>query len=289
MTIPYAMILGVNTWNSLRCRLMDEKNIKLYADAMVSSGLLDAGYRYLIMDDCWSERVNGRLVAHRKRFPRGLKYISDYVHDRGLLLGIYSDRGVKTCAGFAGSGGHEVEDALMFARNNINLLKYDSCYATSHRRQALAEYRRMETALIPYNITLQVCGWNTWYAREQIGSTWRISSDVEDWPHLYRAVRANENLSAYGPGNDPDMLLGTLSNNQLRTQFSLWSIMSSPLILGMDPGAMSHWQLNTYTNRDVINVQQNAIQGVYGIIPYVVGETFSRTLKTGQVLWIKTP
>lgn len=273
--------MGVNTWNSFRCDNVTAVNIKAFADVMVSNGLKDAGYQYVNMDDCWStgrDPHTGELIADPSAFPLGMNELSDYVHKKGLLLGIYGDRGVKTCAGRPGSLDFEEQDAKTYAAWEIDYLKEDSCFAKFDHDSAFREYRKMRNALnaTGRHIYLSLCGWNEWYAEagKDIGNSWRIAADSDDWPHVYIAARTNERLAQYAtPGgwNDPDMLIGSVQSNaiyitprQQRTQFSLWSIMSAPLLIGSDLQTLSKHDLDTLTNMKVIGVNQDVKASAQG-------------------------
>jgi alpha-galactosidase len=275
--------MGVNTWNSLRCTdAVNARNIKRFADAMVAKGLARKGFDTLVIDDCWSLPVRHpdtrKLQADPAAFPGGMRPVADYVHGLNLTLGMYSDRGTKTCAGRPGSGGFETIDAEYFAKDvGIDLLKYDSCFATSDRDTAFAEYGRMRDALnhTGRRVTFQACGWNAWYAPEgaKLANTWRIGADADDWLHIYRGIRTNEALGSFaGPGhfNDPDMLVGSgkdtavfITPEQSRTQFNVWAVMASPLIIGASLTDMTSWDLETYSNSKVIEVNQDPL-GIQG-------------------------
>eukprot|EP00947_MAST-08B_sp_MAST-8B-sp1_P004844 g4844.t1 len=292
-------VMGFNTWNSLRCTSrLNAANLKAFADSIVSTGLRDLGYTTLAVDDCWSttsrDPLTGKLRADPVAFPgpRGMGDVADYVRSKNLTVGMYGDRGSRTCAGRPGSGGHEAADAEYFAVDiGVSLLKYDSCYASSDRATAFAEYGAMRDALnaTGRRINFQVCGWNSWYAPTggALGNSWRIAADADDWVHIYRAIRTNENLGKYaGPGhfNDPDMLVGSGSGSspgsgsgsgsdaaaavsitpqQSRTQFNMWAVMAAPLMIGASLTDLTAWDRETYSNADVIAVDQDPL-GVQG-------------------------
>lgn len=168
-------------------------------------------------------------------------------------------------------------DAQTFADWGVDYLKEDSCFSISGRKEALAQYRRMRDALnqTGRHIFFSLCGWHAWYAQSgrELGNSWRIGGDVGDFPSLYNAIRSSELLDQYaGPGgwNDPDMLVGSspgasiqLTPTQSRMQFSMWAILAAPLLLGTRPSLMTSWDLETYSNTDVISVSQDAL-GVQG-------------------------
>jgi hypothetical protein len=279
--------MGINTWNSLRCTSkLNAINLMHIADNLVASGLSDLGYKILSIDDCWSmpsrDPRTGKLRADPQSFPKGVADVANYVRALNLSLGMYSDRGSYTCAGRPGSGGHEKIDAEYFAIDvGISLLKYDSCYASSDHKIAFQAYGAMRDALnkTGKHINIQVCGWNAWYAPHgnDLGNSWRIAADSDDWIHIYRAIRTNENLSKYaGPGhfNDPDMLVGSgkdaaisITPKQSRTQFNMWAVMAAPLMIGASLTDMTDWDFETYSNVDVIAIDQD-ILGIQGIPVY---------------------
>ena len=153
--------MGWNSWNTFTDDI-NEQLIKDTADKMVSDGYLAAGYEYLVIDDCWSKKErdeNGMLVADEKKFPNGMKAVADYVHSKGLKFGMYSCCGVKTCAGYPGSFGHEFDDANYFASVGIDLLKYDNCYHPGS--PSYQSYNRMALALrsTGREILFSACNW----------------------------------------------------------------------------------------------------------------------------------
>jgi len=273
--------MGYNTWNDFRCDNITARNVMRVADAIVDTGLGAVGYSYINIDDCWAVSRNPHtfeLVPDPIAFPDGMKAVADYVHGKGLRFGIYTDRGPLTCANRTGSAGFEGVDAETFASWGVDFLKEDSCYADSdHHDVAIADYMRMRDALNATGrpIFFSLCGWHTWYAPvgRSLGNSWRISGDVSDWSSVYAAAQLNSELSPFaGPGgwNDPDMLVGSSAGGaihntpeQSRTQFSLWSIMASPLLIGSNLLGMSKYDLETYSNTEVIAVNQDAL-GVQG-------------------------
>ncbi|GHP02064.1 hypothetical protein PPROV_000082000 [Pycnococcus provasolii] len=269
--------MGYNTWNDFRCNDISASNVKKVADAMAANGLARAGYRYLNIDDCWAVRREPetmRIVADPAAFPEGIKPVADYVHGKGLLFGIYTDRGNATCAGRPGSRGFEGLDAATYASWGVDYLKEDSCWADSgHQDVAFADYARMRDALNATGrpIYFSLCGWYPWYSSvgNTLGNSWRIWGDVNGWGSVYTAAQVNAKLFPNaGPGgwNDPDMLVGSSphaavynSPEQSRTQFSLWAAMSAPLLIGSNVLNMSTWDLETYTNAEMIAVNQDAL------------------------------
>lgn len=265
--------MGYNTWNDLRCDNISAAAIRELADALVDLGLDRLGYKYLNVDDCWATAYGpgDKLVEDPAAFPEGIGAVADYVHSRGLLFGIYSDRGWRTCALRPASGGLESTHALQFAAWGVDYLKYDSCWATDAEGAAFDEYDAMRDALNATGrpMLYSLCGWRSWYAPRGagLGNSWRISHDVNSWEDVYVAVRTNEALGQYaGPGgfNDPDMLIGSspeaaahLTPMQVQTQFSLWAIMAAPLLIGSRLREMPRGDLETYSNEEIIAVNQD--------------------------------
>lgn len=269
--------MGWNSWNRFACKI-DEATIRATADAIVSSGMKDAGYRYVVIDDCWhgTRDADGFISEDRTRFPAGIKALADYVHSKGLLFGIYSDAGAKTCGGRPGSQGHEYQDALQYARWGADYLKYDWCSTGS--RNSEEAYALMADALRASGrqIVLSICEWGStrpWLWATRIGNLWRTTPDIIDhWDgkHGYSLgllpiVDRNAELAAFaGPGhwNDPDMLEvgnGGMTDIEYRSHFSLWAMMAAPLIAGNDVAAMSPATAAILLNRDVIAVDQDPL------------------------------
>ncbi|MEH3041633.1 MAG: glycoside hydrolase family 27 protein [Sphingomonas paucimobilis] len=269
--------MGWNSWNKFACNV-NEKVIRATADAIASNGMKDAGYEYVVIDDCWhgTRDANGFITEDRERFPRGLKALGDYIHAKGLKFGIYSDAGTKTCGGRPGSQGHEYQDAIQYARWGVDYLKYDWC--STGVRNAEEAYATMADALKASGrpILFSMCEWGNnrpWLWGQKIGNMWRTTGDITDkWTgkHNYSwgvasIVDMNEPLWPYaGPGhwNDPDMLEvgnGGLTDVEYRAHFSLWAMMAAPLIAGNDVATMNQTTRDILLNREVIAVDQDKL------------------------------
>jgi alpha-galactosidase len=287
--------MGWNSWNKFACTI-NEKVVRETADAMAANGMRDAGYRYVVIDDCWhgARDRDGVIAADAMKFPSGIKALADYVHAKGLKFGIYSDAGRKTCGGRPGSQGHEYQDAITYARWGVDYLKYDWC--STYGRNAEEAYALMADALrsTGRDIVLSICEWGgskPWEWAGKIGNLWRTTGDIRDaWrgPVTYSLgmidiVDRNEPLHARaGPGhwNDPDMLEvgnGGMTDTEYRAHFSLWAMMAAPLIAGNDVVAMSRQTRAILLNRDVIAVDQDPL-GVQGRRVRVDGDS---------ELWVK--
>jgi alpha-galactosidase len=269
--------MGWNSWNKFGCNV-NEALIRRTADAIAASGMRDAGYRYVVIDDCWEGPRDeaGNITADRERFPSGMRTLSDYVHQRGLLFGLYSDAGRTTCGGRPGSQGYEFQDARTYAGWGVDYLKYDWC--ATGTRNAEEAYALMADALraTGRDIVLSICEWGNnqpWLWAANIGNLWRTTGDVFDrwegvdrWMHgVMDIVESNEPLWPYaGPGhwNDPDMLEvgnGGMSDSEYRAHFSLWAMMAAPLMAGNDVAAMDSATRDILTNREVIAIDQDAL------------------------------
>ena len=277
--------MGWSSWNKFQGNI-DEDIIKSIADAMVSCGLKDAGYTYINIDDCWHGKrdAGGFIQADPKHFPHGIKALADYVHSRGLKLGIYSDAGSETCAGRPGSLGHEYQDALQYARWGIDYLKNDWCNTTNINAQGAYQLMRDALHAASRPIFFSMCEWgdnHPWRWAKGIGDSWRIGPDIwcsfdstRIFPTYIQCsvidcINRNDSLRSYaGPGhwNDPDMLeVGNgLSVNQDRAHFTMWCMMASPLILGNDVRNMSDETKAILTNKDLIAIDQDKL-GVQGL------------------------
>jgi alpha-galactosidase len=276
--------MGWNSWNKFGCNVSDEL-VRGMADAMVKSGMKDAGYQYIVIDDCWqvSRDASGNIVADAQHFPNGIKALADYVHSLGLKFGIYSDAGSKTCAGRPGGLGHEYQDAIMYASWGVDYLKYDWCNTTT--QDAKSSYANIRQALDASGrpIVLSICEWGSakpWlWAREIGGNLWRSSGDIQDrwvgkreWNPgnccsygMLDIVDQEADLYSYaGPGhwNDPDMLEvgnGGMTTTEYQAHFSLWALLAAPLIAGNDLRNMTPEIHDILTNKEVIAIDQDPL------------------------------
>ncbi len=220
--------MGWNSWNTFTWEISD-KLIREAADAMADSGLKEAGYEYIVIDDCWSEKQrdsNGRLVPDHWKFPEGIKSVADYVHGKGLKFGIYSCAGTHTCGGHPGSFEHEFDDAETFAQWGVDYLKYDYCYKPEHIPGEVL-YKRMSTALrnCGRDIMFSACNWGhddvyKWI-RESGAHLFRSTGDIQDnWESIKRLALSQIGNECYGGSfchNDIDMLVVGMhggSNNE---------------------------------------------------------------------------
>ncbi|MFJ9819670.1 NPCBM/NEW2 domain-containing protein [Streptomyces sp. NPDC101151] len=267
--------MGFNNWNSTHCRAdFDEAMVKGIADLFVNKGLKDAGYQYVNLDDCWAlpnRDANGKLVPDPARFPNGIKAVADYVHSKGLRLGIYTSAGIKTCnsAGFPGALGHEYSDAQQFADWGVDYLKYDNC--NNLGVDAKLRYKTMRDALKATGrpIVYSICEWGEnkpWEWAADDGHLWRTTGDISDsWGSMLSILKQNLPLAPYaGPGhwNDPDMLEvgnGGMTDTEYRSHFSLWSVMAAPLLIGTDLRKASQATFDILDNKEVIAVDQDPL------------------------------
>ena len=295
--------MGWNSWNKFGCDV-SEKLIKQTADIIVSSGMKDAGYEYIIIDDCWqvSRDSAGNIIADPKRFPSGIKALADYVHSKGLKFGLYSDAGTGTCQNRPGSYNHEVQDAKQYAAWDVDYLKYDWCNSTG--LDAKVQYTKMSNALknSGRDIVFGMCEWGTshpWYWAKNVGNLWRTTGDIincydckENWGGAgwLLILDQEEGLEKYaGPGhwNDPDMLEvgnGKLTFEESKAHFSFWCLLAAPLLAGNDITNMSDTTKGILTNRDAIAVDQDAL-GIQGSKKIDEGhfEVWTKPLKGGDI------
>ncbi|CAN6173813.1 unnamed protein product [Urochloa humidicola] len=268
--------MGWNSWNHFHCKI-NEQIIRQIADAMVDNGLAKLGYQYINIDDCWAaydRDSQGNLAANASTFPSGIAALADYVHGKGLKLGIYGDAGSWTCSKLMpGSLGYEVQDAKTFASWGVDYIKYDNCNNQGTNPQA--RYNAMSKALLNSgrNIFFSLCEWGvddpaTWAGG--IGNSWRTTGDIKDtWASMTTIADKNDKWASYaGPGgwNDPDMLEvgnGGMTTEEYRSHFSIWALVKAPLLVGCDIRSMSNETKEILSNQNVIAVNQDEL-GVQG-------------------------
>lgn len=270
--------MGWNSWNKFACDI-NEQLIREMADAMVTSGMKDAGYGYLVIDDCWQidRDAQGNILPDPKRFPSGMRALADYVHSKGLKFGLYSDAGTLTCQKRPGSRGYEFQDARQYAAWDVDYLKYDWC--STGTQNAPASYSIMRDALLKAGrpIVFSICEWGTskpWLWAKDVGNLWRTTGDIQDcwdckrdWGGMgvVHILDLQDGLESYaGPGhwNDPDMLEvgnGGMTITEYRAHFSLWCILAAPLMSGNDLRNMTNEVKQILTNREVIAVDQDPL------------------------------
>jgi alpha-galactosidase len=290
--------MGWNSWNKFACNI-NEQLIRETADAMATNGMKAAGYEYVNIDDCWHGKrdVQGFIHPDPERFPSGLKALADYVHAKGLKLGIYSDAGWKTCGGRPGSRGHEYQDAMSYAEWGIDYLKYDWCFVEG--LNAEGAYLTMRDALYAAGrpMVFSICEWGNnkpWTWGKKIGHLWRTTGDIYN---CFDCVKNHGSWNAWGvmqildkqeglrehagPGhwNDPDMLeVGNgMTVNEDRAHFTMWCMLAAPLIAGNDLRNMSRETLGVLANQDVIAIDQDPL-GIQG---------FKYSSKNGLEIWFK--
>jgi alpha-galactosidase len=289
--------MGWNSWNSFG-KNVSEQVIRETADAMVSSGLRDVGFTYIVIDDDWHggrDSISGLLYPDPKRFPSGIKALADYVHSKGLKFGIYSDAGTQTCGRQPGSFGFEDKDARLFAAWGADYLKYDYCFcvdrlsANNDYKMAIERYKRMGDALKATGrpIVFSICEWgprSPWlWGKEVGGHLWRTSYDVHDiWDRprtdtgpvgILTSIDVVSHLARFsGPGgwNDPDMLVvglnntgfiqgGGCNNIEYRTQMSMWCMLAAPLMVGCDIRNMNETTKTILLNKDIVAIDQDTL------------------------------
>ena len=277
-TVPYNGLaktppMGWNSWN-LFAEKINDQTVRTMADAMVSSGMRDAGYIYVNIDDTWEgvRDAQGNLQANHK-FP-DMKALADYVHSKGLKLGIYSSPGPRTCGSYPASYGHEVQDASTFASWGIDYLKYDWCSAGNiYKNDALQPvYQKMGDALgatgrpIVYSLCEYGMGSVEKWGADVSGNLWRTTGDIRDeWDSMIANVEQQVPTAPYaGPGhwNDPDMLEignGHMSDDEYRTHMSLWALVAAPLLAGNDIRSMSASTKAILLNKEVIAIDQDPL------------------------------
>lgn len=282
--------MGWNQWNTFGPKV-DEALIRQIADSMVNTGLLAAGYNYLVVDDCWSEKerdAQQRLVASHEKFPSGMKALGDYIHSKGLKFGMYSCVSEKTCGGYPGSFNHEFIDAETFAEWGVDFLKLDYCFKAEQEQGHLL-YKRMGAALANCgrDILFSACSWGEDDTKSWIKSTgahmWRSTLDLEEEWGIIKGIAlqqiALQPYNARGCFNDMDMLavgmegkgykaISACAYEEYRTHFSLWALLNSPLMIGCDIRNMSDNTKTILFNKDIIAINQD----IGGYQPYLLNK-----------------
>jgi alpha-galactosidase len=292
--------MGWNSWNTFETHI-NEQLVKQTADIMVSSGMKDAGYTYIVLDDGWMAKerdsLTGDLVPDPAKFPHGMKALVEYIHAKGLKFGLYNCAGTKTCGGYPGSRGYEYQDARLYAGLRIDYLKYDWC--NTQGITAKEAYTTMSNALKAARrpIVFSLCEWGDnqpWEWATSVGHLWRTTGDIYpcfdcEYNHgtwsswgMTRILDMRKNIRQYaGPGhwNDPDMMeVGNgMTTGEDRAHFAMWTMQAAPLIAGNDFRKMSKETKDILTNKEVIAVDQDAL-GVQG---------FRHSMKDSVDTWLK--
>jgi alpha-galactosidase len=303
--------MGWNSWNHFAGQVTDA-DIRSAADALVSTGMREAGYVYVNVDDTWQGKRDAHGVLHpNERFP-DMKALGDYLHSKGLKFGIYSSPGSRTCANYEGSLGHETQDAQMYADWGVDFLKYDLCYFQEEMRKAraahphdrdaaknlmIAAYKKMGDALAATGrpILYSLCQYGVdqpWKWGPAVGAgMWRTTDDIDDsYGRMIAIGFSQAGLSKFaGPGhwNDPDMLEignGKMSEEEYRTHMSLWVILAAPLLAGNDLARMSEADKRILLNADAIAIDQDSL-GKQGDRLYQSGDldVWTKPLSRGRV------
>lgn len=277
--------LGWNSWNTFATDI-NEELVKGIADKFIELGLKDAGYEYIVLDDGWMAKErdeNGNLIADPIKFPSGMKALADYIHAKGLKFGLYNCAGSKTCAGYPGSRGFEYQDARSYASWDVDYLKYDWC--NTEKLKAEGAYITMRDALKAAGrpVVFSICEWGDnepWKWAKDVGHAWRVTGDIincwdcevghgswSSWG-VWKIINMRKNIRKYaGPGhwNDFDMMeVGNgMTDAEDRSHFAMWSMLSSPLIMGNDLRSATKETIKTITNKEVIAINQDKL-GIQG-------------------------
>jgi len=268
--------MGWNSWNHFGCDVSAQL-IRETADAMMKGGMRDAGYQYLVIDDCWqvARDATGRLVADSVRFPGGMKPLAEYVHSKGLKFGLYTDAGRQTCQRRPGTYGSEEIDARTFAEWGVDYVKEDWC--NSEGLDGPTQYAKFRDALAKAGrpIVFSICEWGSnrpWEWGPRTGNLWRTTGDIGDrWASMIALLDLNAQYAlAASPGawNDPDMLEvgnGGMTEDEYRAHFSLWALMAAPLMAGNDVRTMPAATRDILLNKEVVAVDQDSL-GLQGML-----------------------
>lgn len=288
--------MGWNTWNTFGTNI-DEKLIRETAEAMIDSGMQEAGYIYVVLDDGWSAKERdekGNLVPDPERFASGMKALGDWLHARGFKFGIYNCAGTKTCAGYPGGHGYERQDAQLYASWGVDYLKYDWC--NTEGMDPKVAYRVMRDALYEAGrpVVFSMCEWGTsrpWEWAKEVAHLWRTTGDITDifegkekwcigWKTILDMQVGLEKYAGPDGWNDPDMLVvgrPRMSRAENRAHFSLWCMLAAPLMAGNDVRNMSKEVREILTNREVIAVDQDPL-GKQG---------WRLKAEAGREIWVK--
>ncbi|MDR1763416.1 MAG: glycoside hydrolase family 27 protein [Dysgonamonadaceae bacterium] len=301
--------MGWNSWNTFGVEI-NEQLIKDIADIFVSTGLKEAGYEYVVLDDGWMDMqrdAHGNLLPHPVKFPNGIKAVADYVHSKGLKFGLYNCAGSKTCAGYPGSRGHEYQDAAKYAEWGADFLKYDWC--NTEKLTTEGAYMTMRDALYATGrpFLFSICEWggtSPWLWAAPIGHIWRSTGDIgphfgdfKKNPNSWNPMSVleiidknpqNEVRKYAGAGHWNDMDMLEVGNEGLdlyenQSHFALWAMLNSPLMLGNDLREMTKETLAILTNKDIISLNQDKL-GIQGFIYAQEGavQIFVKPLANGE-------
>ncbi|KAF9531889.1 glycoside hydrolase family 27 protein [Crepidotus variabilis] len=271
--------MGFNTWNRFFCDI-NEQLIHDTATLMKSKGFLDAGYKYINLDDCWLQRdrgADGHLVPDSTKFPSGMKNLTHFLNGLGFKAGIYEDLGTQTCAGFAGSLNHELTDARDFVNWGFEYAKIDNCNSGGYKGSNEQRFKRWsdaltqvhrETGVWMYYSFVEWQGFDAWLWGKNVANTWRMYDDIFDnWPRVVEIVNnasfIGDYTNFYGR-NDLDMLEngnGDLTIAEQRSHFTIWALTKSPLLVGTDISKLSQESTDILLNKEIIAINQDNVIG----------------------------
>ncbi|KAK3942503.1 glycoside hydrolase [Diplogelasinospora grovesii] len=279
-------VLGYNTWNVFQCDYNDTV-LLAQAQAMVQHGLLEAGYKWFMLDDCYSSKnrsTEGAIVADPQKFPSGMKNFTQKLKCLGFNAGIYSDAGYRTCGGFPGSYGNEAKDLETFSDWGFSYLKYDNCYIpfdSVTQENAYGRYKRMTDAIearskttgsTPMQLALCEWGWQQpWIWAGRLGQSWRVDGDIRPW---WSSLASIINLASFISSqtdfyarNDYDMLEvgnndigtppGNLTFDEAKSHFTTWALLKSPLLIGTDLTKATAETISILANKDILKIHQD--------------------------------
>jgi len=296
--------MGWNSWNYFACDSLNEEVVKATADAMLNSGMKEAGYQYIVIDDCWQidRDSKGKIIVDSIKFPHGIKALADYIHSIGLKFGIYSDAGTHTCGGHPGSKDYELIDARTYAEWGVDYLKYDWC--NTEGQEVKSSYTKMRDALFKAKrpIVFSICDWGesrTWEWADTVGHLWRTTLDIAPrwdgnrwgnqlgWTEILEKQVGLEKYAGPRHWNDPDMLeVGNpgLNINESKTHFTMWCMLAAPLICGNNLMNMSDSIQAILTNKNLIAIDQDSL-GKQGFKIYDEGnfEIWQKPLVNGDI------